>query len=70
MAGIRGSRMPKKNSAEYENWKGQAMRDWFAAYALMGMLASPPLVDRFTVDKRKWSRIAYEWADAMVRARG
>jgi hypothetical protein len=45
------------------------LRDFMAAYALQGMIASSPLCDRTKIDKRKWSRIAYEWADAMCAAR-
>lgn len=45
------------------------IRDQLAMSALNGMLSSPPIVNRETVDKDKWSRIAYEWADAMLAAR-
>jgi hypothetical protein len=45
------------------------IRDQFAMSALNGMLSSPPIVDRETVNKDKWAGIAYAWADAMLRAR-
>lgn len=45
------------------------IRDQLAASALNGMLSSPPIVDRETVDKDRWASIAYAWADAMLRAR-
>ena len=48
---------------------GMTLRDYFAAAALQGMLASPPVVDRFEVSKARWSSIAYEWADAMLAER-
>jgi hypothetical protein len=48
---------------------GMTLRDYFAAKALDGMLSSPPVVDRFTVDKARWTSIAYEWADAMLKER-
>lgn len=41
-----------------------------AALAILnGMISSPPIVDRETVDKPKWSQIAYEWADALLAER-
>jgi hypothetical protein len=52
-----------------ESQDGMELRDYFAIKALNGMLASPPLTDRTKVDKKKWARIAYEWADAMLAAR-
>lgn len=45
------------------------LRDLFAGLALQGMLASPPIVDRTTVDKEKWCGIAYDWADALMAER-
>jgi len=44
-------------------------RDLFAAAALQGMLQSAPLCDRTKINKRKWAKIAFEWADAMMKAR-
>lgn len=49
--------------------EGMELRDYFAIKALNGMLSSPPIVDRTQVDKKKWARIAYQWADAMMEAR-
>lgn len=43
------------------------LRDLFAAAALMGELACP--FDG-SPDKNVWARIAYEYADAMLVARG
>lgn len=45
------------------------VRDQFAMAALQGMLASAPIVDRTTIDRDRWSKVAYEWADAMLAAR-
>lgn len=47
---------------------GMTMRQWYAGQALKGMLASAHVVDRFPVDKDKWAAIAFEWADAMIKA--
>jgi len=48
---------------------GMSLRDYFAAKALQGMLASCPVVDRTTVKKKKWADVSYEFADAMLKAR-
>lgn len=45
------------------------LRDEFAKAALQGMLASTPLMDRTRVKKEIWCRVAYEWADEMLKAR-
>ena len=62
-------RTPSANARAINNRAVQSLRDTFALAALNGMIASPPVVDRFSVDKAKWARIAYEWADAMLSAR-
>ena len=49
--------------------QGMTLRDYFAAKALGGMLASPPIVDRAGVAKPVWANHAYAWADAMLEAR-
>jgi len=49
---------------------GMSLRDYFAALALNGMLASDSSVDRTMVNKLKWARVAYAFADAMIAARG
>jgi hypothetical protein len=46
------------------------LRDYFAGQALMGMLASDSSVDRTRVVKRTLAAVAYEFADAMMEARG
>lgn len=46
------------------------LRDYFAAKAMQGMLASDVYTDRTKVNKRKWADVAYEFADAMLAARG
>jgi hypothetical protein len=45
------------------------MRDRFAALALQGMIASSPMCDRTAVDKDVWAKVAYEFSDAMLKAR-
>lgn len=47
----------------------QVLRDQFAILSLGGMLQSAPICDRTQIDKKKWAKIAYEWADAMMEAR-
>jgi hypothetical protein len=46
-----------------------ALRDVFAATALGAMIASAPLCDRSHINKRVWAGVAYDWADAMLKAR-
>lgn len=38
------------------------------ATILNGMISSTPVIDRTKVDKRLWSRIALNWADALLNA--
>jgi len=44
---------------------GLTLRDWFAAYALSGLLASPDEIPLGPID-RTASSLAYEMADAML----
>lgn len=46
-----------------------SLRDRFAMSALNGMLSSAEMCDRTKVNKDHWSAVAYEFADAMLRAR-
>jgi hypothetical protein len=48
---------------------GMSLRDWFAGQALTGMISSAPIVDRTAVDKPGWARVAFAFADAMLKAR-
>lgn len=48
---------------------GMSLRDYFAAKALSGMLASNSSVDRTKVNKAKWAEVAYSFADAMLAER-
>lgn len=47
-----------------------ALRDWFAGQALVGMIPTPraPGVLPLTIDGM--ASVAYQYADAMLRARG
>lgn len=45
------------------------IRDQFAISALHGMIQSAPVCDRTKIDKKKWSEVAYDWADAMMEVR-
>ena len=54
----------------YKNmWSGISVRDYFAAYALQGMLASSPNVERLAVDPDVWAAKAYAFASSMLKAR-
>lgn len=49
---------------------GMTLRDFMAAAALQGMIASAPTqMDRFKIDKNVWAGVAYGFADAMLKAR-
>lgn len=51
---------------------GMTLRDYFAAQALQGMIASSPLVDRTdsrAINKPAWAAQAYGFADAMLAER-
>lgn len=45
------------------------VRDQFAISVLHGMIQSAPVCDRTKIDKKKWSEVAYDWADAMMEVR-
>ena len=51
------------------DFTGVTVRDYFAAKALQGMLASDSSVDRTKVNKKKWAKVALEFADAMIEER-
>jgi hypothetical protein len=46
--------------------EGMTLRDWFAGQALAGLLADPNVIDPDSAV----ARAAYEYADAMIEARG
>lgn len=48
---------------------GMSLRDFFAAHALTGMLASAPVADRSKPKHRGWAENAYLFADAMLAER-
>ncbi len=64
---------PAFPSQDADFWySGMKMRDYLAAQALMGMIASSPVVDRTDPRKvrhDKWAEQAYRFADAMLEAR-
>ena len=43
------------------------LRDWFAGQALMSMLSTPEKISDSTYDKA--AKLAFRFADAMIRAR-
>lgn len=48
---------------------GMTLRDYFAGIALQGMLSSDSSIDRTKIKKDVWARVAYAFADAMLKAR-
>lgn len=56
-----------KTGAVYS--QGMLLRDYIATAALNGMLASDSSVDRTKVNKRVWAKVAYDFADAMMKVR-
>lgn len=48
---------------------GMKLRDYFAAKALQGMLSSDSSVDRTKVNKSAWAKVAYQFANAMLKER-
>ena len=52
--------------------ENKSLRDYFAAAALQGMIASSPIVDRTDpekINKKGWAAQAYGFADAMLAER-
>jgi len=48
---------------------GMMLRDWFAGQALAGMLANSWLTERYGAPLNTRAADAYEFADAMLKAR-
>lgn len=49
---------------------GMSLRDYFAAKAMQGMLASPHLREAYAMEKSSLAAICFGVADAMLKARG
>ena len=64
-----GAAFPAAPGLFTNGWRGLTARDYFAAKAMVGMLSSPPIVNREHVDKHKWAEVAYAFADAMIAER-
>jgi hypothetical protein len=72
-AGQKGPQVKRRENefvTAFERNQRNKLRDSLAAAALNGMLSSAPMCDRTKVDKPKWCRIAYDWADQMLKSRG
>ena len=53
-------------AGQIESWTGMSLRDYFAAKAILGLLASP---STSRVGTAKLAQDAYKMADAMIEAR-
>jgi hypothetical protein len=58
------------HGSPYIQWKGMTLRDYFAAKAMQGLLASPrtPTEDKVVTDTVV-AKYSYLMADAMLKAR-
>lgn len=65
---MKKNKLPQKLTWVRALEEGPDRRDFFAALALQGMLASVPMCDRTSVNKKKWAKVAFEFADAMLLA--
>ena len=50
-------------------WEGMTLRDYFAAHAMQSMFARNKQRE-LVVPLGECAKVAYEWADAMLQARG
>lgn len=65
----RSSRASRKYLVQrYVPIGGMSTRDHCALEILKAMVESAPLCDRTKINKRKWVRIAFEWADLVLVA--
>lgn len=49
---------------------GVPLRDWFAGQALVGLIPSPARPGVLPLSAPDMARLAYQYADAMMRQRG
>jgi hypothetical protein len=49
---------------------GVPLRDWFAGQALVGLIPSPARPGVLPLSATDMARLAYQYADAMMRQRG
>lgn len=59
-----GMNLAKKDMAWVKSLGDCGARQERAQEFLLAMIQSAPLCDRTKIDKKKWARIAFEWADA------
>lgn len=43
------------------------LRAQIAATILAGMISSAPICDRTKIDRKKWAKIALQWADILLK---
>lgn len=64
-----GPAFPVSKNVVYPQFNGMSLRDYFAGQALMGMIASSPIIDRTKANHAGWAQNAYKFADAMLAER-
>ncbi|MGX8949440.1 hypothetical protein [Providencia stuartii] len=66
-----GAAFPVAYSNEDFIQEGATLRDYFAAKAMNGILTNTAIIDELPDSHIEWvATIAYEMADAMLKARG
>ena len=64
-----GPAFPTTEGAMLRNLQGISVRDYFAAKAMQGIIASEKLGDEEFATPEMYARDAYKYADAMLKAR-
>jgi hypothetical protein len=65
-----GSAFPSHGSMGEVAHEGMTLRDYFAAKAMQGIIASEQPGDEEFATPEMYARDAYKYADAMLKARG
>jgi hypothetical protein len=60
---------PSDPKAGSETMQGVPLRDWFAGQAIVGLIPSPSKPGVLPLSVDGMAKTAYEYADAMMRAR-
>lgn len=57
-------------NAVNHGYAGMTLRDYFAAKAMQGQLANATILDRFGLTEDAVAKSSYQFADALLAARG